>query len=149
MIEFSKSNEVPYGIFSPLFMRSMTFEGVTTPSAEHAFQYGKPKREAVRDWMLAAPSPSLLAVLSAALPTWEINKGWSRGVYDRMEAITRSKFDQHEDLARVLENSSDEPLIYRPQHVSTPNRYSGLIDGDGENALGQILMKIREERRRR
>jgi len=75
MIAFSKSNEKPHGVISPLFMRSFEFEGVVAASAEHAFQYGKPKRAVVRDWMMAAPSPSLLTTLSAALPTWEINKG--------------------------------------------------------------------------
>lgn len=128
-------------------MRHFEFEGYEAPSAEHAFQYAKPKRESVRDWMMAAPSPFLLTVLSAALPTWEINKGWSKDVHSRMHAITRFKFQQHSDLAKILDDTGAEKLVYRPQDDSIPNRYWGEISGEGENALGEILMAVRRERR--
>ncbi|WP_299287099.1 hypothetical protein [uncultured Tateyamaria sp.] len=49
---FSKANGKPHGMFSPLYSCDVTFDGVTLPSAEHAFQYGKPKRAEVRDWKI-------------------------------------------------------------------------------------------------
>lgn len=61
-IHFYRSNEKPYGVFSNLFRRAIAFEGVEFPTAEHAYQAGKARKEAVRKWILSAPTPSLVAM---------------------------------------------------------------------------------------
>jgi hypothetical protein len=60
-IHFYRANEKPYGTFSNLFRRPITFEGREYPTAEHAYQAGKASKECVREWLLGAPTPSLLA----------------------------------------------------------------------------------------
>jgi predicted NAD-dependent protein-ADP-ribosyltransferase YbiA (DUF1768 family) len=47
-IRFYRSNDKPYGAFSNLFRRPIVFEGREYPTAEHAYQAGKARKEAVR-----------------------------------------------------------------------------------------------------
>ncbi|MCG8425728.1 MAG: NADAR family protein, partial [Chromatiales bacterium] len=61
-IRFYRANEKPYGAFSNLYRREIEFEGEVFPTAEHAYQAGKARKESVRNWILAAPSPSLVAM---------------------------------------------------------------------------------------
>lgn len=70
-IRFYRANEKPYGVFSNLFRRAITFEDVEYPTAEHAYQAGKARKEVVRDWILSAPSPSLVAMAAHGLYTWD------------------------------------------------------------------------------
>jgi len=58
-IHFYRSNEKPYGVFSNLHRTSVVFDGREYPTAEHAYQAGKASKEAVREWILSAPTPSL------------------------------------------------------------------------------------------
>src|SRR5688500_8149060 len=77
-IHFYRSNEKPYGAFSNLFRRPMEFDGRVYPTAEHAYQAGKARKENVREWILSAPSPSLVAMAAHGLYTWDIIPEWSR-----------------------------------------------------------------------
>lgn len=47
-IRFYRANEKPYGAFSNLYKRELVFEGETYPTSEHAYQAGKPRKDAVR-----------------------------------------------------------------------------------------------------
>jgi predicted NAD-dependent protein-ADP-ribosyltransferase YbiA (DUF1768 family) len=66
-IEFYRANEKPYGVFSNLYRRPIEFEGRVFPSSEHAYQFGKARKPAVAEWLMAAPSPSLLAMAAHGL----------------------------------------------------------------------------------
>ena len=66
-IRFYRANERPYGCFSNLYRSPVLFEAVLYPTAEHAYQAGKPRKPEVRDWLLAAPSPSLVAMAAHGL----------------------------------------------------------------------------------
>ena len=71
-ITFYRANEKPYGAFSNLFQRPVIFEGIKYPTAEHAYQAGKAIKPAVRDWILAAPTPSLAAMAAHGLYIWDV-----------------------------------------------------------------------------
>ena len=60
-IHFYRANEKPYGAFSNLYRRPIVFEEQTFATAEHAYQAGKARKPEVRAWLMAAPSPALLA----------------------------------------------------------------------------------------
>jgi hypothetical protein len=72
-IHFYRANEKPYGAFSNLFRRKLVFEGKEYETAEHAYQAGKARKEKVRDWILSAPSPALLAMAAHGLYAHEAN----------------------------------------------------------------------------
>lgn len=144
-IPFYRSNEKPYGAFSNLFRRAMVFEGREYPTAEHAYQAGKARKESVRDWILSAPSPSLVAMAAHGLYTWDINPDWSRTKFDRMRNVLRAKFTQHEDLKELLLSTGNSRLVEAGRADNVVNRTWGEVNGKGLNMLGVLLMEVREE----
>lgn len=147
VIRFYRSSERPYGVFSNLFRRQMEFEGRRFETAEHAYQFGKPRKDAVREWMMSAPSPALLAMAAHGLYHWDIAPGWSRGRRLRMRAVVLAKFSQHPDLAHILDSTGDALLIETASVDNDVNRRWGqvLVNGHyvGQNWLGETLMDIR------
>ncbi|WP_262267347.1 MULTISPECIES: NADAR family protein [Microvirga] len=146
-IRFYRASERPYGVFSNLYRRTMEFEGRTFPTAEHAYQFGKARRPEVREWLMAAPSPALLAMAAHGLYYWDVAPNWSRTKVDRMRAVLRAKFSQHRDLHDILLSTGAARLIESATVDSPVNRFWGEVNGQGQNTLGRLLEEIREELR--
>lgn len=146
-IRFYRSNEKPYGVFSNLFRRPIVYEGREYPTAEHAYQAGKARKEAVREWILSAPSPSLVAMAAHGLFTWDIVPNWTQIKFDRMRSVLRSKFSQHEDLRALLLQTGDARLVEVGRTSNSVNQTWGEVSGKGLNMLGVLLMEIRAELR--
>lgn len=146
-IHFYRANEKPYGPFSNLFKRPIVFEGREYPTAEHAYQAGKAAKESVRDWILNAPSPSLVAMAAHGLYTWDIAPNWSKVKFDRMRGVLRAKFTQHEDLRELLLSTGDARLVESAKTDNPVNRLWGEVNGKGKNMLGVLLMELRSELR--
>jgi hypothetical protein len=146
-IRFYRSSEKPYGVFSNLFRRSMRFDGREFPTAEHAYQFGKARKTEVAEWLMLAPSPSLLAASAHGLNYWDITPGWSKNRRDRMRRVVGAKFRQHVDLAEILLSTGDATIIECGTVDNEVNRRWGMVSGKGENWLGKILMDVREELR--
>ncbi len=146
-IKFYRANEEPYGRFSNLFKRPIEFEGQTFATSEHAYQAGKARKPQVRDWILAAPSPALVAMAAHGLYWWDIRSDWSKIKFDRMRDVLRAKFSQHEDLRELLLSTGDARLVEAATVDNTVNRTWGEVNGVGKNMLGRLLMEVREELR--
>ena len=144
-IRFYRSSDSPFGCFSNLYRRPMDFEGETYPTAEHAYQAGKPRKKGVREWLMAAPSPSLLAMAAHGLYYWDITPGWSTLKFARMKAVLSSKFLQHEDLQAILLGTRDARLVESTTVDNAVNRLWGEVNGFGRNMLGILLMDVRSE----
>ena len=146
-IRFYRASEKPYGCFSNLYRRPMWFEGERFPTAEHAYQAGKPRKAEVRAWLLAAPSPSLLAMAAHGLYHWDVAPGWSAGRRERMRRVVAQKFSEHEDLATILLTTAGRDLIESATVDNEVNRRWGqvFVGGTwiGQNWLGEILMEVR------
>ena len=140
---FYRNNEKPYGIFSNLYKREIVFEKRVFPTAEHAYQFAKPREENVRDWLMAAPSAALLAMAAHGLYIWDIRSDWSKIKFDRMRAVLWAKFTQHADLADVLLSTGGKILVETPKTNTPVNRLWGRVDGKGKNMLGTLLMEVR------
>ncbi len=74
---FYRASDKPYGAFSNLYRREIEFEGEIYLTSEHAYQAGKPRKPEVRAWLMAAPSPALLAMAAHGLYYWDITPDWS------------------------------------------------------------------------
>ena len=146
-IRFYRANEKPYGAFSNLHRRPVVFEGREYPTAEHAYQAGKARKDAVREWVLSAPSPSLVAMAAHGLYPWDIASDWSKVKFDRMRDVLRAKFRQHEDLRELLLSTRDARLVESATVDNPVNRTWGEVNGKGKNMLGVLLMEVREELR--
>jgi ribA/ribD-fused uncharacterized protein len=144
-IKFYRSNEKPYGIFSNLYPSPVHFEGKLYPTAEHAYQAGKARRPAVRDWILNAPSRALAAMAAHGLYTWEVVPNWGQIKFDRMREVLRAKFEQHADLREILLSTKLARLVEVGRVNSAVNRLWGEVNGIGQNMLGVMLMELRAE----
>jgi ribA/ribD-fused uncharacterized protein len=144
-IHFYRANEKPYGVFSNLYKRSFTFENVQYPTAEHAYQAGKARKEEVRNWILSAPSPALVAMAAHGLYTWDITPNWSKIKFTRMKAVLLEKYRQNPDLAEILISTGDARLVESATTDNLVNRTWGEVNGKGKNMLGVLLMEVRSE----
>lgn len=142
-IRFYRANEKPYGAFSNLYRCPVEFEGRSFPTAEHAYQAGKARRAAVREWILSAPTPALAAMAAHGLYTWDVLPNWAEVKFDRMRAVLRAKFEQHPDLKELLLSTGDARLVEVGTVSNSVNRLWGEVDGKGQNMLGVMLMELR------
>lgn len=142
-IRFYRASERPYGAFSNLYRRVIEFEGETFATSEHAYQAGKARKREVREWVLAAPSPALVAMAAHGLYYWDIAPGWSRTKFDRMRGVLRAKFTQHNDLRELLLSTGEARLVESATVDNEVNRLWGEVNGEGRNMLGQLLMELR------
>ena len=147
-IRFYRANEKPYGAFSNLFRRPIVFEDQDFATAEHAYQAGKARKPEVRDWILSAPTPGLVAMAAHGLYTWDIVPNWSQIKFDRMRQVLRAKFSQHEDLRQLLLSTGEARLVEAGRVDNAVNRTWGEVNGKGLNMLGVLLMEIRTELRK-
>ncbi len=144
-IRFYRANEKPYGAFSNLYRRKIVFEEETFATSEHAYQAGKARKPEVKRWLMNAPSPALLAMAAHGLYYWDVVPGWSNIKFDRMRAVLRAKFTQHEDLRQLLLSTADARLVETATTDNTVNRLWGEVNGQGQNMLGVMLMELRAE----
>src|SRR5579859_4764579 len=162
-VEFYRASEKPYGVFSNLYRRPIQIEECSFPTAEHAYQWLKPRDARVRHWLMSAPAPSLLAIAAHVLPSDEpdadllmgrvadrllgfhTRPGWSRLRYPWMLRCLRTKFTLHEDLAAVLVGTGDAELVEAGTIDDEAGRRWGVVNGRGNNYLGRMLMRVRQE----
>lgn len=69
---------------------------------------------------------------------------WDTRRLEVMEFFVRRKFQDNPDLAEKLLATGDAVLI---EGNDWGDKFWGQVDGVGENQLGRILMKVREELR--
>lgn len=142
-IRFYRASEKPFGAFSNLYRRRVEFEGETYPTSEHAYQAGKARKPEVKAWLMAAPSPALLAMAAHGLYYWDVSPGWSKLKFDRMREVLRAKFTQHDDLRTLLLSTGSARLVEAATVDSEVNRLWGEVNGLGRNMLGELLMELR------
>jgi hypothetical protein len=126
----------------------MEFEGRRFPTAEHAYQFGKARKPEVQEWLMAAPSPALLAMAAHGLYHWDIVPGWSKNRVDRMRTVQLAKFSQFDDFRDLLLSTGTEELVEIGTVDNAINRFWGRVEIRGElvgiNMLGKLLMETRE-----
>jgi len=132
----------PYGFLSNLYKSPISFEGRKFTCAETAYQFGKPRNQAVAEWLVSAPKPHLCAVAAHALLTFDIRPDWQKIKVDRMKAVLRAKFTQHGDLKEALLKTGDHTLI---EESKTDAFWGTGASRVGQNMLGRLLMELREE----
>ena len=144
-IRFYRASEKPYGAFSNLYRQPIVFEGETFPTSEHAYQAGKARTREVREWLMRAPSPALLAMAAHGLYYWDVSPGWSATKFDRMHNVLRAKFSQRADLRDLLLSTGEARLVESATVDNKVNRLWGEVNGVGKNMLGRLLMEVRDE----
>lgn len=114
------------------------YNGLTFKSNEAAFQAQKTlnQEERIKFTTLSPLDAKRLGRKVALRSDWEDVK------IQIMYEICRAKFEQYPDLAQRLVETGDRTLIEGNDWNDT---FWGVCYGKGENNLGKILMRIREE----
>lgn len=130
-----------YDVFSNFSALAVEFEGALYPTAEHAYQAAKCTDPAGKQAILRAKSPAEakdianLAYQAAKHPQWDQIKV---GV---LENILRAKLAQHDTVRQALMRSGKEDI----GEASPDDMFWGYGDGQGQNQLGKLWMKLRSE----
>ena len=127
-----------YFFLSNFYKAPVTIDGITYGHTEGAFQAQKTldinKR---REMATMTPSESKRTGRHVVLrPDWEDVK--EKVMYD----ICKAKFIQNPELGKLLVATGEEELI---EGNTWGDRTWGMVNGEGKNLLGKILMKIRSE----
>lgn len=134
----------PYFFLSNFFPTPVEWEGLTYPTAEHAYQAAKSSEKHVREAIVNITSPVDAKNTGQCL---DLRKDWTRELsLQVMEEVVRAKFLGNDDIARRLLNTSPSQLI---EGNTWGDVFWGQCAGEGDNHLGKILMKIRVETRQR
>jgi len=129
--------------FSNFSPHGIEVEGVFWPTVEHYFQAEKFSDEAYRERIRRAKLPKDAKALgrTRALP---IHADWDTRRDDVMLAAIRRKFATHETMRELLLSTGDEELL---ENAPMDFYWGCGRTGTGQNKLGKILMRVREELR--
>lgn len=137
-----KSFRNQYSFLSNFFPCDIELEGLVYPSSEHAYQAYK---TAIIEDRIIFTDKQLPAKEAKRLGKYlSLREDWERIKLEVMEDILRNKFKQHPTLSRKLLETGN-------LKISEGNYWGddywgvSLKTGIGENHLGKILMKIRNE----
>ena len=133
-------HEEPYRFLSNFYETRVEYRGLVFGSNEAAFQAQKCLTEEEKAQFTAfGPGKSKGIGRRVKLrPDWEEVKA---GI---MEEVVRAKFTQHPELAAMLLATGEKVLVEGNTWGDTCWGVD-LRTGQGENRLGKILMKVREE----
>lgn len=112
------------------------------PTAEHAYQAGKTKSKSERNYIKRLDSP---AKAKQAGRDVTLRKNWDNIKLDVMYRVVKEKFSGKK-MACLLLSTCKATLIEGNTYNDT---YWGVCNGRGENNLGKILMRVREEIRKK
>jgi hypothetical protein len=125
---------------SPFSAHEVELDGVVYKTVEHAYQALRAIPSA-REKIMQARSP---------MDAWregqrckdreELLEDYDKDVL--MERILRAKLEQHEDIRAVLLESDNRELI---KVIDSDSYWGTGRNGDGENRMGKIWMKLRVE----
>ena len=125
---------------SNFYESPIEFEGMEYRTVEHAFQAAKTLDTAERSKIAAAASPTAAKRAGRRVT---LRDGWDDQREDIMYLLLRRKFSQP-DLAAALLATGEADLI---EGNDWGDRYWGVSKGSGQNRLGRLLMRIRDELR--
>ena len=129
-----------YDFLSNFFPCVVKYEGIPYPTSEHAFQAAKTLDVDERWEIACAPTAGKAKRMGRKL---KLRDDWDSVRIDIMEEILRIKFSVPAFKTALLK-TGDEELV---EGNNWGDRFWGKVDGKGENWLGRLLMKIRNERR--
>ena len=128
-----------YRFLSNFYERPIEVGNRRWASSEHAYQAAKSLLISDWDAIQSCRTPGEAKRMGMRI---SLRPDWHEVRLPIMEEIVAAKFDQHDDLRLHLIMSNPSELI-EGNHWG--DVFWGVCKGRGENHLGKILMKIREE----
>jgi ribA/ribD-fused uncharacterized protein len=150
-INFYSRKKNDYGFLSNFYPAKMKIDGKEYATNEHFYQSQKAIKPELQEWIRTAPTPYAAMIMGRHLraskgefdPDWE--KPWitewpHKKIAVMMEGL-RCKFRQNPDLKEKLLATGDAVL-----HEDSPDDM--CWGKKGQDWLGRLLMKVRDEMRR-
>jgi conserved hypothetical protein, ribA/ribD-fused len=129
-------------VFNNFSAHAIEFRGKLYPTCEHAYQAAKctdPQgQEAIRN----ARSPLEAKRLANETYKAERDPDWGNKKVAVVEEILRSKLAQHPEAQEALRDSGNEDIV---EDSPTDYFWGEGADGSGQNMLGKLWMKLRDE----
>lgn len=132
-----------FHVFDSFSAHSINLWGLKFSTAEHAFQWKKFSISApeIAKEIIEAGSPEVAKNISL-IHKDKMPDNWHEIKASVMEEIFRAKASQHEDVKERLKKTGKRQIIEN----SPVDNFWGLgPKGDGQNMVGKIWMKIRDE----
>ena len=127
-----------YAFLSNFYNAPVSYNGLIYQNSEAAFQAQKEIRDEDRKkYTRMNPSQAKLAGRQCKL-----RKDWEEIKEQTMYEIVKAKFTQNEALTRLLLATGD---AYLEEGNWWHDTIWGVCNGVGQNKLGKILMRVREE----
>lgn len=127
-----------YFFLSNFYSVPILYRGITYLNNEAAFQAQKLGSEEDKA-QFSNLSPSEAKKLGRNV---KLRPDWEEIKYERMYEICLAKFSQYPELKRQLLDTGDDSL---EEGNIWGDKEWGTVNGNGNNYLGKILMKIRNE----
>lgn len=125
-----------YRFLSNFYEAPVTYCGYQFTNNEAAFQSAKCPERMAEFCGLNPSDAKRLGRRVRLCPEWESIKD------DVMYAVCKAKFQQNPELLRKLLETGNAELI---EGNTWGDKVWGVCQGEGENRLGKILMRIRDE----
>ncbi|MCG9893830.1 MAG: NADAR family protein [Thermosynechococcaceae cyanobacterium MS004] len=136
----------PYGCFSNFSPHSIELEGRIWPTTEHFYQahkyLGSPD-SFLYEQIFQAPTPEAAAALGRN-PNYRIRPDWNVVKVEVMYRAVRTKFMTYTALRELLIQTGHEQIV---ENSPTDDYWGCGCSGTGQNHLGKVLMRVREELR--
>jgi ribA/ribD-fused uncharacterized protein len=128
-----------YRWLSNFWPAEVTLDGVQYPTVEHAYQAAKSTNPEERLHILRAATPGEAKRLGRRVVY--VRHDWAEAKLGIMEDLLRQKF-RHPQLREFLQVTAGTEIVEGNEWGDT---FWGTYRGEGENHLGRLLMKIRDE----
>lgn len=124
------------------FQTPVYFSGILYPSVSHAYHAARSNDERTRRAILNAETFQALGNIAL-----RINDpiDWQERKVKIMEQLVRDKFRRSKELQERLKLTEGRELVMTYTDNNSKNNFWGVVKGNGQNQLGRILMKIRED----
>lgn len=127
-----------YRFLSNFYPSIVHYDGIFYPSSEHAFQAAKSLELRKRLAIAKLESPGDAKKAGKVL---ELRPDWDLIRDQIMFDIVLLKFAMRDSIKNQLLATGDQELV---EGNTWGDKYWGVCDGEGENKLGKILMKVRD-----
>lgn len=147
--EYNRVTDTEVFFYTPRFYAfdnmsafSVTIWGKTFMTSEHAYQWKKfsVSHPEIAEEIFNATSANMTKKISNA-HAGEVMPEWHQQKEEIMEEIVRAKLAQHEKVRALLIESGIREIIEN----SPTDSFWGIADGSGQNVLGKLWMKLRNE----
>lgn len=143
---------MPIHFYTPKFYvlnnfsaHAIEFLGDLYPTCEHAYQALKCADQGGREEIRKARSPLQAKALANETYKAARDPDWERKKVTIVEEILRAKLAQHSEAREALRATGDEDIV---EDSPTDYFWGEGADGSGENVLGKLWMKLRDEDQR-